>query len=220
MAIARNEGDVPLEVQTFTYAAVVSGQHLHWHESVENGLRAIELAVGDENPFSDVVSRYWTAVCLLYMGDLDAARPHSLVLRDLAERGSSPRQLASLGFAPITSLSCLEGNWQAGREYSDRGLEVSHQNAQALFSRVMLEHETGESALGDAYLERLLEATPRFEFLAHARTPMTIAAIARITGVPDRLEIAEGCLSSKSGRKSASLRLPPPAGQQREILCP
>ena len=52
MAIARNEGDVPLEVQTFTYAAVVSGQHLHWQESVENGLRAIELAAGDENPNS------------------------------------------------------------------------------------------------------------------------------------------------------------------------
>ncbi len=90
IAIARREGDVPLEVQTLTYAADVSAQHLRLQESVDNGLRAIELATGDENLFSDVVSRWWTAVSLLFMGDLDAARPHALVLRDLAERRSTP----------------------------------------------------------------------------------------------------------------------------------
>ena len=33
--IARREGDVALEVQTLTYAALVSGQHFHLQESVE-----------------------------------------------------------------------------------------------------------------------------------------------------------------------------------------
>ena len=158
--------------------------HVRWQESVDHGLRAIELATGDENPLSDMVSRYWTANCLLGMGDPDAARPHILVLRDLAERRSTHRQNAGLGFAPITSLSCLEGDWKAGREFSDRGLAVSPLNFQVLFPRVMLEHETGEAAQGDAYLDRLLDATRPFEYLASARMPMTIAAIARITGVP------------------------------------
>ncbi len=44
--IARREGDVPLEVQTLTYAAEVSGQRLRPEESVDSGLRAIELASG------------------------------------------------------------------------------------------------------------------------------------------------------------------------------
>ena len=43
IAIARRERDVPLEVQTLCYAADVSGQHLHWQESVDHGLRATEL---------------------------------------------------------------------------------------------------------------------------------------------------------------------------------
>jgi len=75
MSIAKREGDVPLEAQTLTYAAGVSGRHLHWQDSVDNGLRAIELATGDENPYSEMLSRYWTALSLLFMGDLDAARP-------------------------------------------------------------------------------------------------------------------------------------------------
>ncbi|MCH8108013.1 MAG: protein kinase [Chloroflexi bacterium] len=194
IAIARREGDVPLEVQTLTYASAVSGQHLNWQESVDNGLRAIELATGDENPHSLYFSRFWTAASLLRMGDLDAARPHAMVLRDLAENRSVPRVLAGFCFLQITHLSCLEGDWRAGRESSDRGLEVSPLNFMLLVSRVLLEHETGESAQGEVYLERLLEAMGRArpdQFFASGMTSMTIAAIARITGVPERLEAAE-----------------------------
>ncbi|MCI0795075.1 MAG: AAA family ATPase [Chloroflexi bacterium] len=206
-AIARREGDVPLEVQTLTYAAVVSGMHLQWQESVDNGLRAIELATGDENPFSEVFSRYWTAQGLLFMGDLDAARPHALVLRDLVERRSTPRLLASRGFVPVTWLSCLEGDWTAGREYSDRGLELAPLNPQLLLPRVLLEHETGETAQGEIYLERFLESMRRAgpdRFLTSARTSMAIAALARITGVPDRLEIAEATAEADLSEQSVT----------------
>ena len=53
MDIAQSEEDVPLEVQTLTQAANVSGQYLQWQESVDNGRRAIELATGDENTLAD-----------------------------------------------------------------------------------------------------------------------------------------------------------------------
>ncbi|MFB3119127.1 MAG: response regulator transcription factor, partial [Stenotrophomonas maltophilia] len=194
ISIAKRMGDVPLEVQSLSYATVVSGQHLHLQESVDNGLRAIELATGDENTFSEANSRFWTALSLLHMGELDAARPHALILRDLAERLSTPRMLARLRFIPISYMSCLEGDWQAGREYSDQGLELSSLNPMLLLPRVLLEHETGESAQGEVYLERLLKAASQagpYQLLASGRAPMAIAAIARITGVPERLEIAE-----------------------------
>jgi len=196
------EGDVPLEVQTLTYAAVVSGMHLHWQESVDDGLRAIELATGDENPFSEVFSRYWTAQGLPFMGDLDAARHHALVLRDLVERRCTPRSLASRGFVPVTWLSCLEGDWTAGREYSDRGLELAPLNPQLLLPRVLLEHETEESAQGEVYLEQLLQAMRRAgpdQLLAATRASTTITAIARITGVP---EVG----NSRGSRPGGSLR--------------
>ncbi len=143
-----------LEVQTLSYAALACGQHLRWQESADNGMRAIELATFGENPFADLISRYWTAVSPLAMGDLEAARPHVLVMRDLADRRSTTRLLASNHLYVATTMSCLEGDWNAGREYSDRGLEMSHLNPQHLGTRVLLELETGRIAEGEVYLKR------------------------------------------------------------------
>ena len=47
-----------LEVQTLTYAAAVSGQHLHWQDSLDYALRAIALASGGENPLSGMLPRW------------------------------------------------------------------------------------------------------------------------------------------------------------------
>ena len=205
IAVAKREGDVTLEVQTLTHAAAVSGAHLHWQESVDNGLRAIELAADDENPFSEHPSRFWTAFSFLHMGELGAARPHALALRDLVERRSIPRQLASTSFSPITTLSCLEGDWKAGREYIDRALELSPLNPVFLLPRIMLEHELGESAQGEVYLEQLLEAAGRNNpdrSFPSARMSFAIAMIARITGIPDRLDIAEAAAEEVLSRQS------------------
>ena len=194
IAIARREADVALELQALTFAADVSGLHLHWQESVDNGMRAIELATSDENSWSNQGSRFWTMLGLLRVGDLDAARPYAFALRDVAERRSTQRQLASNCFAGITWLSCGEGNWKEGRESSDRGLELSSVNPIHLFPRALLEHETGETAQGEVYLERLLEAARQagpYQLLASGMTSSAIGAIARITGVTDRFDIAE-----------------------------
>ena len=184
---------MPLEVQALTHAAAVSGLNLHWQESLVNGLGAIELSTGEEPPFIEFASRWWTVASLIQMGDLEGARPHALLLRALAERRSTSRVLARIIMHLITDLACLEGDWKAGREYSDRGLEVSLEPG-LLGTRALLEHETGETTQGEIYLERLLEAMHQAgpdQLGACGWISKTIAAIARITGVPDRLEIAE-----------------------------
>lgn len=109
---------MPLEVQTLTYAADVSFQ-----ESVDNGLRAIELSTGGENSYSEVGSRYRTSVSLLRLGKLDAVRPHTMAMVDIVARRSVSRVFAGLCFEPILSLSCLEGDWNSGRKSSNQGLE-------------------------------------------------------------------------------------------------
>ena len=193
IAIARREGDVHLEVQTLSYAALACGQHLRWQESADNGLRAIELATFGENPFADQISRFYTALSALAMGDLEAARPHVLVMRDLAERRSTTRLHASNHLMVATTMSCLEGDWKSGREHSDRGLEMSPLHPQLLGTRVLLELETGKTAEGVVYLERLLRRMIQAEpdQRVYLRASMTIAAMARITGVPDRFQTAE-----------------------------
>ena len=194
MAIARLEGDVPLEVQTLVYAAGVSGNHLHWQESVDNALRAIELSTGKETPFSEVSSRLWTGLGLLHMGELDAARPHALALRSMGERRSTPRPMAGRSFQVITLLSSLEGDWSSAREHSDRGLEASPLTPRLLETRALLEHQTGEPAQGEVYLQRLLDVVRRGgpdQLFASGGAAMAITAVARLTGVFDRLEMAE-----------------------------
>ena len=177
-------------------AAGVSGRHLHWQDSVDHGLRAIELAIGDESPFSALAPRFSIVSSLLRMGELDAARPQALVLRDMVERRSTPRSFA-VGLSHIASLSYLEGDWQAGREYSDRAMEVSPLHISLLLARVMLENETGESAMyrpGPGQLSASVKAS------------IAIPAIARITGVQDRLEIAEATAEEVLSARSVTPR--------------
>jgi len=190
IAIARRVRDVVLEVQTLTYAAAVSGYHLHYQESVDHGLAAIALSSGDENP----LSRWWTAFSLLSIGNLDAARPSASVLRELGERPSTSRSLAGGDLLVLTMLSGLEGDWKSGREFSGWGLELLPMSASLLSYRVLLEHQTEESAQGEIYLERLLNAmgSPGPEqHYAPAGVASALATVSRITGVNRRLAIAE-----------------------------
>ena len=87
------------------------------------------------------------------MGELEAARPHALVLCDLAEKPNAPRTFASNNFSVIASLSCLEGDWNTARKYSERGLAVSTANPVLLLPRVLSEFQTGEFAEGEVYLQ-------------------------------------------------------------------
>ncbi len=70
-----------------------------------------------------------------------------------------------------------------------------------------MEHETGESAQGEVFLERLLEVMRRAgpdQFFASGMTSTAIPAIARITGVPDRLEIAEAAAEAVLSAQSVT----------------
>ncbi len=191
--IAVRENDVGLEIQALGYAALVSGLHVKWQDSLSNGLRAIELdSGGHDNQTTGV--RFWTAVTLLSLGDLEAARPHALVLRNLAELQSTSRIFFGRSLGPIANLARLEGNWHAGRQHSDRGLEVSPSDPTLLETRILLEYETGDPGKGSIFLDRLIEAVGRpgpDQFLACGRTSMAIAAASRITGLQDRLEVGD-----------------------------
>ena len=70
-----------------------------------------------------------------------------------------------------------------------------------------MEHETGASSRGEVYLERLLEAmrgSGPDQLITSARTSIVIPSIARITGVPDRLEIAEAAAQAVLSERSVS----------------
>ena len=183
-----------MEMEALAYISSVAYRHLHLQESVDNGLLAIELATVGENPFYELFPRHFTAASLLGMGDLKGARTHASVMGELAGRRNPQRQLASMSLMTIASLSCLEGDWEAAREASDRSLDLSPLNPQLLAPRALLEHQVGETAQGEVYLGRFVEALGQAgpdQTIVSGRASLLIPAIARITGVPDRLEVAE-----------------------------
>jgi hypothetical protein len=104
LSIARREGDVALEVQTLGFAATVSAAHLHWQESADHGLRAIELATYEETLSSSRESRWWTSTSLLRIGEPDAARHHALFLVNVPDGRTS--DCLPLVFASFLSRSC------------------------------------------------------------------------------------------------------------------
>ena len=83
---------------------------------------------------------------------------------------------------------------------------VSPLDPQLIGLRILLEHETGESAQGEVYLERLLQTMRRepHQTLASAKTSFAIAAITRITGVPDRWEITEAATETVLSTQSVT----------------
>ena len=86
-----------------------------------------------------------------------------------------------------------------------RGLELSPLNPILLLPRVLLERETGESGQGEVYLERPLEAMSRARPIANvSRASMAIIAVARITGVPNRLEISEAATEAFLSEQSVN----------------
>ena len=99
------------------------------------------------------------------------------------------------------------GNWRAAREFSDRGLAVAPGDDRNLLARAVLEYQVGDFDQGSVHLERLLEVmhrTPPGPSAPHANPALVIPLIARITGLPDRLEVAEAAAQTVLSFPSAA----------------
>jgi tetratricopeptide (TPR) repeat protein len=204
LAIARREGDVGLEMRTLVSAAEVDGYHSHWQEALDSSLRAIELIPRIDDPRTEMLARYWATLPLMIIGNPDEADLQAAAMLSPAERLRHHFYLARTLFAH-TCLSQCRGNWQAARDFSDRGLAVSPREARLLGNRVLLEYELGDFSQGEDYLERLLEVvqlTAPGPTLEHGFLAIVIPAVARITGITSRFavveETAETILSSPS----------------------
>jgi len=193
LAIAQREGDVGLELRTLAGAVNVDAYHLRWRECLEKSPGAIELAQGVDDPYSELLILWGAIFAELATGRPEDAQRHAADALVVAERlrdrywltGTLVRSEGAYGIA---------GNWQAARDFSERGLAVSPVEPRLLASRVCLEYQIGHFDEGEGYLERLLEAkaliTPG-PTIEYATTALLIPWAGRITGVVDRSEIAE-----------------------------
>jgi DNA-binding CsgD family transcriptional regulator len=196
LAIARQAGDVALEMRTLANTADVHWYQLSWPEVVSYSIQAIELArcVGESGeawPFYLAATGLWT------MGRLAEASRYAVEMLEYAER------LCNRGFLANALLQTaivphLRGDWQAARDWYERGLAVAPAWYLLLGFRVQLEYEVGNFSAGQLYLDKLLAVAlntpfgPTGERFYAALLPPLIA---RITGVASHFEVTEEAAS-------------------------
>ena len=157
LAIAEREGDVTLETKALANTALADFWDNRFGKSLENGLRAIELAHKTDDTLTEVAVAWPVAWSLISMGDFEAGRRHGSSMLDLADR---LRHRSWLAAALLTNMMLcrLEGNWQAARTFGDRGLVAAPRDSRIRFVRTLIEYEIGDSREGEAHLASLLEA--------------------------------------------------------------
>lgn len=192
--IAQRENDAELEGYTLARAARIHWSQLHPQEALENSLSGIELAGRVDNARIDMGgSSHWEALAaLVALGKIGEARTHAVALLTRAENRGGAALVQALH--ANSALAQLEGDWQTARNFSEQGLRVDQSDARLLDNRAILEYQTGEFELGDAYLERLLESMRLSQpgpILEYSAVPLVIGMAAQMTGGISRLEVAK-----------------------------
>jgi tetratricopeptide (TPR) repeat protein len=184
VTIARHEQDSTLEVWALTYGAAVDAYHLHWSEILRKSQQAAQLAHQIGEPAA-VGVLHWAVLASLILGDLPSAIQKARV--GLATQVRDCYSLSSMLWIN-EFVSEFQGDWEAARHYSDRGLAVAPSDQRLLCTRAVLEYQVGEFSQGEVYLGRLLESifqTPPELTLSYAIQAIVIPAVAQISSIAD-----------------------------------
>ena len=111
LAIAQREQDLALEMRVLASASYVGLFHLRTQESLENGMRAIELADQLNDPYTAVLAYYSVVSTLLIIGDLEGARQPAADCLALAE-GLLDRYWLVGAIVRNLQVAGLEGSWR------------------------------------------------------------------------------------------------------------
>jgi DNA-binding CsgD family transcriptional regulator len=196
LTIARQAGDVALEMRTLANIADVHWYHLRWPEVMSYSIQAIALARRVEES-GEVWPFYLAAVGLRTMGRLEEASRYAAEMLQYAERLRNHGFLAN-ALLQNAIVHHVRGNWQAARDCYERGLEVAPAWYLLLGYRAHLEYEVGNFSAGQLYLDKLFAvalSTPLGPTSERFYAALLPPLIARLTGVAYRFEVTEEAAS-------------------------
>jgi DNA-binding CsgD family transcriptional regulator len=209
LAIARSAGDTALELRTLASAAQVDAFHLRWQESLDNGLRAIELFHG-RGELASMLRAHSSAVnALLQLGNPTEAGHHAEQLLVIAAEFNDWIWLTR-AYLLSQVVSHLIGNFPSARDFSDRALSMVPKDIQTLAWRVQLEYQMGEFGEGQSYLEQLLGSLSLGQPwslerpIEHSYSAIVIPMVIQITGVADQSSRAEQAAQAVLASRSAA----------------
>ena len=208
LAIARRDNDGALEARILLNAIDVAASHLHYQETLEMCMRAIELGQSLDDYHAEGNGHCFAALILIATGEHDRASRHAEAFLSVAEK---LRDRFWLGVAIYVSqfAAQADGDWKVAGDLSDRGLSAGSNLGELLALGALLGYEMGDFAQGEEYLERFLEiARPGGGGAALAA--VTIAVTGRVAGTADRSDVArahvETALSSPDTLPHYSVR--------------
>ena len=143
LAIAQRENDSELELRTLVNGSYVETFHGNFQEATEMSLRGLDLARCADNSRVELGAYQWDIFVRLIIGDLQGAKSNLESFRDLAEKLQDRNWLATAYFLSAQS-SIYEGDWEAARHFSDRGLAGLSMDRRCLATRMQVEFERGE----------------------------------------------------------------------------
>jgi DNA-binding SARP family transcriptional activator len=208
LSIAQTQGDAALQGRTLANAAWVEVWHFHPQESLEKGMKAIELIRQPGDAQSEINARRSIIWALMESGRREQIRAHTSAEFALAERLRDSWSLASAGF-DSARLAVYEGDWSTARQMTDIGSSAEPRGPRAVAMRALVEYELGNFDVGATYIARLQEAAvgdPPGPIAEHVFMVGAIALTERIAGSDVRL-------TSAAASAEALLSLPrlPPA---------
>ena len=191
--IAQREGDSVLAVHALAYAATVELFQGHYKETIEKGLRAIELAQPIGELRSLVRARRICSIALADMGECAEAQRHATACLEAAERLHDNLVLGEVLYQN-TRLAILKGEWTAAQEFNTRALAELPRDAYPRGASALLHFHVGDPEESRWYIEQVLEVVPDVPVAfgyQHASAAAMIPLFARVTGTTDLLEVAE-----------------------------
>ena len=198
LGIAQRTGDVVLEARALANSSIVDYWHMRWQGAIEKGLRVSEMPRLAADQFVGSEFQSLVAAAFWHLGDSKAAQPHAETLLASAEGLRDRYRLATaLWFNSL--LSACQGEWQAAKEFNERGLLVSPSDTRLLGTRMVMEFDLGDAIQGQAYLEEFLEVIGKLSpepRLDHAFAALLIPITTRITGAVDQLHMAESAATT------------------------
>ncbi|MFQ6026168.1 MAG: helix-turn-helix transcriptional regulator [Dehalococcoidia bacterium] len=193
VTIARREQDTTLEAWALATAAAVDGFHLRVDPMLEKAYRALSLATDAGAMTAELHANLFLSMGLWARGDHEEAKEYQAKGMELAQQlGDRYRFTVLLYEAQL--MAHLKGDYELAGQLSQRGLEVSERDSRMLTLRALLEHELGNVAEAEVFMERLLQvmrSTPPVPSWEHAFPAIVIPMLFRTSGSPNLLDTAQ-----------------------------
>ncbi|MFQ6028341.1 MAG: hypothetical protein ACE5Q6_12685, partial [Dehalococcoidia bacterium] len=153
--IARKGNDLSLEMAAQAYACEVDFFNFQHQQSLEKGLRAIELAQHLGDLYFESLSGHFASAAAANLGDLATAKRLARSTLESAEK--LRHNLLNINGLMVSGyMAMLEGDWSVAREFNNRAQVLAYSGqARIHFQRAVLEHEVGNFEEGQRYLNEL-----------------------------------------------------------------